>query len=1210
MRARPPAITGVRILLCLLSSLGPAASAAAADFRRGPDLAAARSSHAAALLQDGRVLVAGGSAAAAAWTTELYDPVQHRWQSGPALGQAEAAATLTTLQTGKVLLVGQGRQLFDPLTSTWSAPAAAVTPHRRHTATVLATGQVLVAGGEGRFGGETDALEWYDPVNDSATYWGRLNQARSSHAAVRLNSGKVLFAGGRGSGATLASVEVFDPQLNYTELGPGSLLAARSGFSLTLLPGGKVLAAGGNDGMANLASAEIYDPASGTWQWAGGMSVPRSGHAATLLPDGRVLVSGGETAPGTAAATAEIYDPASGGWSSAGSLAVVRAGHAAVLLPSGSVMLAGGTGSAAAATSSEWFDPAVPLARFDSLLQSLRTGAVATWLPPGKVLFGGGGMNNDYNTFADVFDTATSGWSGINLVAGRTRHTQTLLGNGKVLLAGGLYFGTPTAHSELVSGQTSSSTAAAPMLTARAAHTASLLADGSVLAVGGYGSDGAAIAAAERYRPGLNSWTACAALNTPRADHTATLLDDGRVLVSGGRDAAGQVLDSAELYDPATDLWTTVAATGAARQRATATLLRSGAVLVTGGSDGADLPLARVDLFDPRTSTWRRGADLALPRVLHSATLLPSGQVLVAGGRSGPGGGLREVEIYSPEFDRWTPAPLLTVLRAGHSALLLPSGDVLIAFGYGNNWVPLLERYDPGLAPDPARQPRLYSADLLAGSHGTLRATGSGLRPAATADSGSGAGAASNLPLLQLQRIDNGQMRFIAADAALPFSDSLFAGRPRDFANFPAGPLLVRAWVNGIPGAALQTTQASVPAATAPPQAGGGVRRATVTFVPPNDDGGAPISGYRVSAVPGAALRTCLAPCSTVDFEDLSPGTYTFTVSAVNLAGAAAPSAPSNSVVAQARATVTLGSGENPGAYGSPVTFTASVAGEAPGGTVTFRADGTVLCADVALAAAIATCSTDALAGGLHAIVASYAGDAGNTAAESATLYQQIDTAASQAALSSSANPSRYGDSVVLTATITARWLDGHVDFHDGATPLCLQVALSSGIARCSVNDFVVGTHAITARYGGDGDTGASVSFALAQQVLALPTTTSVATPCGRAFSANQPFTLQATITATPLGGTPAGQVDFVADSGATLCTAVPLVGGAANCTTTALAAPAGQGQGVVAIRARYSGDAINAGGSSPDLTVTVLDPADVLLRSGLEAAVPGCPAR
>ena len=221
-----------------------------------------------------------------------------------------------------------------------------------------------------------------------------------------------------------------------------------------------------------------------------------------------------------------------------------------------------------------------------------------------------------------------------------------------------------------------------------------------------------------------------------------------------------------------------------------------------------------------------------------------------------------------------------------------------------------------------------------------------------------------------------------------------------------------------------------------------------------------------------------------------------------------------------------------------------------------------------------------------------------------------MDSAASQAALASSANPSTYGDRVVLTATITTTRLAGTVDFHDGAAPLCLAVPLTAGKAACEVENFSVGTHAITARYSGDGDTGASVSFALAQQVLALPTTTSVATSCQRRFTANEPFTLSAAIDTTALGGVPGGSVDFVTDNGVTLCQAVALDAGSASCTTTGVAAPAGQHQGMVAITARYSGDAINAGGDSAALEVTVFDAADVILRHGFEAAVAGCPGR
>lgn len=1198
-------------LLCLLSSLCLAATAVAAEFRRGPDLTANRSGLAAALLPDGRVLVAGSTVAAAASTTELYDPAQHRWQAGPVLAQAEAGASLTVLPTGKVLLLGQGRQLFDPATNSWSPSAFNAASLRRHTATLMAGGQVLVAGGEIRFGGERMDLYWYEPYSDSWSYFGHLNQARQAHAAVRLPSGKVLIAGGRSNGAALSSAEMFDPQFNIIEIGTASMLAARSGLSLTLLGNGKVLAVGGSDGVASQGSCEIYDPATGTWQWAAPMVTARSSHAATLLPDGRVLVSGGETAPGVAAATAEIYDPVANGWTVVVDLAVARAAHAAVLLPSGSVLLVGGTGSAAAATSSEGFDPATTSTLFGGVAWSLRKGGTTSLLPPDKVLIvGGERLPGDDNSVADVVDAAGVSWSTLGLVASRTRHTQTVLGNGKVLLAGGLHGGAPTAHTELVNGLTTSSAASAVLLTPRAAHTASLLADGTVLAVGGYTNGNVATATTELYRPGLDTWTARAALNTARADHNAVALADGRVLVSGGRDAAGQVLDNAEIYDPAADTWTAVAPPGIARHSATALLLRSGGVLVLGGADAAGQALLRADLFDPQTLSWRRAADLGLARAQHTATLLPSGQVLVAGGRSGIDGGLRDVEIYSPEFNRWTPAAQLVMARAGHSAALLPSGKVLIAQGHAGNWVPVWELYDPGLATDLARQPRLYSANLLAGGHGTLRVSGSGWRPAASADTGSSVGAASNFPQLQVQRVDNGQVRFVAADPALPFSDSQFYGKPLALADFPAGPVLLRAWVNGIPSAALPATVASVPAMTAAPVASGGVLRATVTITPASDDGGAAISGYRVTAVPGGAVRSCLLPCGSVEFDTLAPGSYAFSASAVNAVGVAAASALSNNVVVQARSSMVLASGVNPSTYGEAVTFTANVSGQAPGGSVTFRAGSDVLCGAAVLVAGSAQCTTSALGGGLHAISASYSGDAGNTAAQSATLYQQVNSVGSQAALGSSANPSTYGDSVVLTATVTTELLGGHVDFHDGATALCTHVALAGGTASCTVVNFTVGTHAITARYSGDGDTGASVSFALAQQVLALPTTTSVATPCRRAFSANQPFTLTATITATQLGGIPAGSVDFIADTGATLCQAVPLIAATASCTTTALTAPAGQGQGVIAVRARYSGDAINAGGDSPDLAVTVFDPADVLLRSGFEAALAGCPLR
>jgi hypothetical protein len=81
------------------------------------------------------------------------------------------------------------------------------------------------------------------------------------------------------------------------------------------------------------------------------------------------------------------------------------------------------------------------------------------------------------------------------------------------------------------------------------------------------------------------------------------------------------------------------------------------------------------------------------------------------------------------------------------------------------------------------------------------------------------------------------------------------------------------------------------------------------------------------------------------------------------------------------------------------VTFTATVVGAAPTGTVNFKDGGTTIagCGTSSLSGSgnsrAATCSTSSLAVGVHSIVASYTGDAGNLASASNTLSQVINAA-------------------------------------------------------------------------------------------------------------------------------------------------------------------------------------------------------------------------
>src|SRR5271169_3297515 len=97
-------------------------------------------------------------------------------------------------------------------------------------------------------------------------------------------------------------------------------------------------------------------------------------------------------------------------------------------------------------------------------------------------------------------------------------------------------------------------------------------------------------------------------------------------------------------------------------------------------------------------------------------------------------------------------------------------------------------------------------------------------------------------------------------------------------------------------------------------------------------------------------------------------------------------------MVNKAASTTTLTSSVNPSTVGSSVTFSATVAGSSPTGSVNFTDGGSSIasCAAVALAsgsanAKTATCSTANLVAGTHSIGTNYSGDSANNGS-SATL--------------------------------------------------------------------------------------------------------------------------------------------------------------------------------------------------------------------------------
>jgi Kelch motif len=356
-----------------------------------------------------------------------------------------------------------------------------------------------------------------------------------------------------------------------------SMSTPRSHHTATLLLDGKVLITGGhNFEVRPLATAELYDPRTGTFTATHDMTVPRFYHSATLLDDGRVLIAGG--------GSADLYDPMTGKFS-ATVLRAVSHGQQVTLLNNGKVLVSGGAvecpnrnDGCSVIDTPKIYDPAM-----DTITDTgdyVDTGfhpysgnaglafAPAILLPDGKVLLQTEPTAELYDPNTGTFAftgqmTRASTWGRMWPIGG----TDTLLPNGKVLLAGGEIFETAyLANAELYDPSTGEFTAIHPLSRIRSGHTATLLRNGTVFIVGGdhnpcdYRNSGgpdvlrcnAEAIGTEIYDPATDSFQPGTNMVMGRWDHTATLLTDGRVLITGGAtDLRGfWPTNSAELYTP------------------------------------------------------------------------------------------------------------------------------------------------------------------------------------------------------------------------------------------------------------------------------------------------------------------------------------------------------------------------------------------------------------------------------------------------------------------------------------------------------------------------------------------------------------------------------------------------------------------------------------------------------------------------------------
>jgi hypothetical protein len=307
-----------------------------------------------------------------------------------------------------------------------------------------------------------------------------------------------------------------------------------------------------------------------------------------------------------------------------------------------------------------------------------------------------------------------------------------------------------------------------------------------------------------------------------------------------------------------------------------------------------------------------------------------------------------------------------------------------------------------------------------------------------------------------------------------------------------------------------------------------------------------------------------------ISLNSLPTGTHSITAKYSgdgNVTGST--SATLTETISQAPTTTTVTSSLTPSVYGQAVTFTATIqlpAGITATGAVTFM-DGTTSLGSSTIASNSAQFSVPTLAAGTHSITAVYGGNANLSGSTSAVLSQVVNGASTNTAITSSANPSTFGQSVTFSATIqTASGgnTTGTITFLDGSIPLGT-AAVSSNAAQLSLSSLSLGSHSVTAKYSGDNNFTASTSTALTQTINQASTTTTVASNLNPA-TYGQSITF--TVTVQPsAGGTPTGTVGLM-DGATSLANSTLSGGGSVQLTVGGLSA------GAHSITAVYSGDA------------------------------------
>ena len=250
-----------------------------------------------------------------------------------------------------------------------------------------------------------------------------------------------------------------------------------------------------------------------------------------------------------------------------------------------------------------------------------------------------------------------------------------------------------------------------------------------------------------------------------------------------------------------------------------------------------------------------------------------------------------------------------------------------------------------------------------------------------------------------------------------------------------------------------------------------------------------------------------------------------------------------------------------------------------PTGTVTFTNGATNL-GSAAIGANETATITVTFPPGSQSIVATYAGDTNDTGSTSAPLALTVQIATTSSIVSSNLNPSVVLSPVTFSVKVTGNGgiPSGPVTFSADGTAIGPAVQLdSTGAASIVDANLTVGSHSITAVYGGDTDDAQSTGTLPQPQVV---TTIPTATALGATVAGGN--TPEVVLVATVVGATgpaPTGTVTFMAGN-------VVLGTATLNSSGVAILAP-NLPAGSENVVAAYSGDPLHSASQSQPVSIS-----------------------